>query len=150
MQMYVRKSAAFVALFGPFAPSMAQASGQLPPMTIEDRKMPSFAACQALLDTILRKDLKRADPKPIPVDDGDRRTLINTNGVVATDRRHADYEVEEGWQVRRAIPETRQIRTDYNYARRHYTCNGRRLTGTSVRGYMLEGYAPMTVAEIAQ
>lgn len=125
------------------ASSMALASGQLPPMPIEDRDLSSFAACRAFLETTWRQDLAKADPQPIPGDGGNRQTLIDTKGVVIADRRHATYEVEEGWQFRRPLPDVRQIRTDYSYDRRSYACDGRHLTGTSMRGYALEGYAPM-------
>lgn len=141
--MNLRISTALLALSGALAPSMARASGQLPPWTIDDRKTASFAACRVILDTAWRKDLNRADPKPVPVEGGDRQTLITTKGVIDIDRRHADYEVEEGRRFRRLLPDTGQIRTDYRYERRHYTCNGRRLIGTSTSGYALEGYAPM-------
>jgi hypothetical protein len=121
----------------------AQASGQLPPTTIEDRKLRSFAACRAFLETTWRNDLRKANPQPIPGKGGTRQTLIDTKGVVMMDRKQAEYEVEEGWQFRSPLPDTRQIRTSYSYDRRRYECRGRHLTGVSTQGYALEGYEPM-------
>ena len=132
------------------AASSATASGQLPPTQIEDRKVESFAACRAALETFWRKDLAKADPKPIPAEKGERQTLINTKGVVVVDPKHATYEVEEGWQFRVPVPDTRQIRTSYSYDQRHYQCDGNHLSGTSTQGYALEGYAPMDEKSPAQ
>lgn len=120
----------------------ARASGQLPPTSIEDRKMPSFAACRAFLETLWRNDLHKANPQPIPGKGGTNQTLIDTKGVTVAGHRHAEYEVEEGWQFRSPLPDTRQIRTSYSYDRRRYTCDGSHLTGVSTQGYALEGYEP--------
>lgn len=124
-------------------PILAHASGQLPPMPIEDRILPSLADCRAFLDTTWRADQAKADPRPRPDKDGTKQTLVYSKGVVVIDDSHVSYEVEEGWQFRRPVLEHRQIRTDYSYERRSYQCDGNHLTGTSTSGYALEGYQAM-------
>ena len=124
-------------------PVPVKASGQLPPMPLEDRDLPNFAACRAFLEQTWQTDRTKADPKPIPTKDGSRQTLIDSKGVVQVDAHRATYEVEEGWQFRRPAPALHQIRIDYSYDRRAYQCDGRRLTGTSTSGYALEGYEPI-------
>lgn len=124
-------------------PILVHASGQLPPMPLEDRAFPSAADCRAFLDTTLRTDQAKGDPQPIPDKDGTKQTLVYSKGVVVTDDSHASYEVEEGWQFRRPVAEHRQIRTDYSYERRSYQCDGKYLTGTRASGYALEGYQAM-------
>lgn len=118
----------------------AHASGQLPPSTIEDRMLPSASACRAFLETTWRTDQHKADPHPLPADDGSRQTLIYSDGVIAIDDKHLTYEVEEGWQFRQLIHDINQIRTSYSYEKRSYRCDDAHLTGTSISGYALEGY----------
>ena len=124
-------------------PTLVHASGQLPPTPLEERAFSSVADCRAFLDTTWRADQAKADPKPIPDKDGTKQTLVYSKGVVVTDDSHVSYEVEEGWQFRRPIPEHRQIRTSYSYQRRSYQCDGNRLTSTSTSGYASEGYEAM-------
>ncbi|MET0611700.1 MAG: hypothetical protein ABWZ39_10605 [Pseudomonas caspiana] len=121
-------------------PVCVHASGQLPPSTIEDRTLPSASACRAFLETTWRADQQKADPQPLPGDDGSRQTLIYSDGVIAIDDKHLTYEVEEGWQFRRLIRDINQIRTSYSYERRSYRCDDAHLTGTSIKGYAIEGY----------
>lgn len=121
-------------------PVCVHASGQLPPSTIEDRTLPSASACRAFLETTWRADQQKADPQPLPGDDGSRQTLIYSDGVIATDDKHLTYEVEEGWQFRRLMRDINQIRTSYSYERRSYSCDDAHLTGTSIKGYAIEGY----------
>ncbi len=123
--------------------SLTQASGQLPPSSIENRMLPDFAACRAFLDATWGEDQGKADPQPIPTEDGNRQTLIYSKGVVVIDANHATYEVEQGWQFRTPLLDIRQIRTSYSYERRTYSCNGRHLSGTSISGYALDGYEAM-------
>lgn len=124
-------------------PICAHASGQLPASQIEDRTLPSASACRAFLDATWQADQRKADPQPIPSDDGTRQTLVFSKGVIATDKKHLTYEVEEGWQFRRPLLDIKQIRTAYSYERRNYKCDGAHLTGTSISGYALEGYEAM-------
>ncbi|RMQ47638.1 hypothetical protein ALQ04_04068 [Pseudomonas cichorii] len=124
-------------------PVQLQASGQLPPSTIENSQLPNFAACRAFLEETWRVDQAKADPQPIPEENGSRQTLIYSQGVVATDASHASYEVEEGWQFRSPLADIRQIRTAYSYERRSYHCAGRHLSGTGTSGYALDGYEAM-------
>lgn len=121
-------------------PVGVHASGQLPPSTIEDRTLPSASACRAFLEATWRTDQQKADPQPLPDDDGSRQTLIYSDGVVANDDKHVSYEVEEGWQFRRLLRDINHIRTSYSYERRSYRCDDAHLTGTSTSGYALEGY----------
>lgn len=121
-------------------PVCVHASGQLPPSTIEDRTLPSASACRAFLEATWRTDQQKADPQPLPGDDGSRQTLIYSDGVVAIDDKHLTYEVEEGWQFRRLLRDINSIRTSYSYERRSYRCDDAHLTGTSIKGYALEGY----------
>ncbi|GFM81367.1 hypothetical protein PSCICN_20590 [Pseudomonas cichorii] len=121
-------------------PVCIHASGQLPPSTIEDRMLPSADACRAFLEATWRTDQKKADPQPLPSDDGSRQTLIYSDGVVVIDDKHLTYEVEEGWQFRRPLLDIKQIRTSYSYERRSYRCDDAHLTATSISGYALEGY----------
>ncbi|MBX8487492.1 hypothetical protein [Pseudomonas cichorii] len=124
-------------------PVCVHASGQLPPSTIEDRILPSASACRTFLEATWRTDQSKADPQPIPDNDGSSQTLIYSDGVVAIDDRHLAYEVEEGWQFRRPLLDIKQIRTSYSYERRSYRCEDAHLTGTSISGYALEGYEAM-------
>lgn len=121
-------------------PVCVHASGQLPPSTIEDRTLPSAAACRAFLEATWRTDQQKADPQPLPGDNGSRQTLIYSEGVVAIDDNHLTYEVEEGWQFRRLLRDINSIRTSYSYEKRSYRCDDAHLTGTSIKGYALEGY----------
>lgn len=124
--------------------SVAHASGQLPPTPIEPRTFASFAACRAFLDATFADDLRKADPKPLAEQEGGtRQTLVDSKGVVVVNPGHATYEVEEGWQFRVPLPEERLIRTSYSYDRRALACDGRRLTGTSTKGYHSQGFAPL-------
>ncbi|WP_420138556.1 hypothetical protein [Sphingomonas sp.] len=123
--------------------SAATASGQMPPLPLEDRNLASFAACRAALEAIWHQDIAKADPKPIAANGGERQTLISTKGVIPIDATHAEYAVEEGWQFRVPVPDAHQIRTTYSYDQRRYECAGKHLRGTSTQGYALEGYAPM-------
>ncbi|KQQ55593.1 hypothetical protein ASF84_09630 [Pseudomonas sp. Leaf127] len=121
-------------------PACVQASGQLPPSALEARTLPSAHACRAFLEATWQTDQTKADPQPLPDDGGSRQTLIYSEGVVALDDKRLAYDVEEGWQFRRPLPDIKQIRTSYSYERRSYRCDGAHLTGTSVSGYALEGY----------
>ncbi|MCD5974272.1 hypothetical protein K3169_15145 [Pseudomonas phytophila] len=123
-------------------PAGVHASGQLPPSTLEDRTLPSAAACRAFLEATWRTDQQKADPQPLPGDNGSRQTLIYSDGVVAIDDKHLTYDVEEGWQFRRLLRDINMssIRTSYSYERRSYRCDDAHLTGTSIKGYALEGY----------
>lgn len=127
-----------------FAMSAAHASGQLPPTPIEPRSFASFAACRAFLDATFAEDLRKADPKPrAEREGGTRQTLVDSKGVVIVKPGHATYEVEEGWQFRVPLREESLIRTSYSYDRRALACDGRRLTGTSTKGYHSQGFAPL-------
>lgn len=68
--------------------------------------------------------------------------MIYSDGVVAIDDKHLTYDVEEGWQFRRLLRDINMssIRTSYSYERRSYRCDDAHLTGTSIKGYALEGY----------
>ncbi|WP_139230471.1 MULTISPECIES: hypothetical protein [unclassified Pseudomonas] len=121
-------------------PICAHASGQLPPNMIEDRTLPSASACRAFLEATWRTDQQKADPQPLPGDNGSRQTLIYSDGVVAIDDKHLTYDVEEGWQFRQLLRDINHIRTSYSYERRSYRCDDAHLTGTSISGYALEGY----------
>lgn len=121
-------------------PAWVQASGQLPPSTIEDRLLPSAQACRAFLEATWQTDQKKADPQPLSSDEGSRQSVIYSDGVVTLDDKHLAYEVEEGWQFRRPLPDIKQIRTSYSYERRSYKCDGAHLIATSISGYALEGY----------
>lgn len=120
--------------------SPALASGQLPPSPMESRRFPSFANCLAFLEDRYRADLKKADPKPIRVDDGSSQTLIDSQGVVVTSPKTATYKVTEGWSFRRPDLKIRQIITSYSYETTSMQCDRGELTGTSYKGYALEGF----------
>jgi hypothetical protein len=116
------------------------ASGQLPPSPMESRRFSSFAKCLAFLKDRYRADLKKADRRPIRVDDGSSQTLIDSLGVVATSPKIATYKVTEGWSFRRPDLKIRQIITSYSYETTFMRCDREELTGSSYKGYALEGF----------
>ncbi|QDG93781.1 hypothetical protein NIBR502774_14345 (plasmid) [Rhizobium sp. NIBRBAC000502774] len=123
-----------------FCAASAQASGQLPPEVFMERFLPNIDACSNLLNKIWHADL--AEAANFPQSD-DRQQLMFTNGLVVEGPQRVTYDVEYGWQFRTELPEIRQIRTNYNYDRKHYVCAGGQLTGTSTQGFTLEEYGDM-------
>lgn len=129
------------------SPQIAHASGYLPPMEIENRTFAGINACRAELMRIDRDLFGKRDPSPIPDGDRTKQTLVYTKGLVDQDAGHIVYDVEIGWQFRTPMPDIKQIRNDYSYDRRHYTCDGGHLKGISTQGYTLESYEDMPIEE---
>lgn len=123
------------------------ADGDTPPLPIEPRTFSGFATCRAFLDRTYKEDHAKANPAPVPAENGTSQTLIDTRGPRITSPGHAIYEVTEGWNNRTPKPEIRQIMTTYSYRRTQMRCDGSRLTGENFTGYGLEGYEAMPASQ---